>query len=97
MSPAGSRTVASSVAFAFPFTLGKDTRKLPAGAYSILTHEDTYRGSFEPVYAAVEVELIVEGGGVRSSRLVRPNDLMVALERDAESGRAANDMGRAPN
>lgn len=86
---AGSRTTASSIVFEFPFRLGKDARELPAGTYSIFTHEDTYQGSFEPVYVAVEVELIVATNGVRTSRLVRPVDLKIALERDEETRRRA--------
>jgi len=85
----GSRTTASSVAFEFPFHLGKDARELPAGTYSIFTHEDSYQGSFDPAYVAVEVELVVETNGVRTSRLVRPVDLKIALERDAASGKRA--------
>jgi hypothetical protein len=85
-SSAGSRTTASAVTFAFPFRLGEDPRELPPGIYSIFTHEDTYLGSFDPVYVAVEVELVVETGGGRTSRLVRPIDLQLALERDAALG-----------
>lgn len=88
---AGARTTASTVSFEFPFRLGKDTREMSAGTYSIFTHEDTYGGSFDPVYVAVEVELIVETDGVRTSRLVRPADLKIALERDAAaSGKHAS-------
>lgn len=79
----GSRATFSSVTFEFPFVVGKDTRELAAGTYSISTYEDTYQGGFEPVYVAVEVELVVVNGGERTSRLLRPADLRAALERDA--------------
>ena len=79
----GSRSTASSVSFAHSFRLGADSRELPAGTYAIHTHEDRYESSFDPAYVVVEVELIVETLGRRSSRLVRPIDLEAAMARDA--------------
>lgn len=78
-----SRTTTSTVRFDHAFTVGRDTRELPAGVYAIHTHEEMYEGAFQPLFVQTGVDLVVDRPGGSSTRLLRPADLREALARDA--------------
>jgi len=80
--PHDSRTTASWVRFAHPFRIGRDPRELPPGDYAIHTVEDVYQGAFEPMSVVRSIDLIVEGVGGSTTRVVLPADLRAAQQRD---------------
>lgn len=82
LSLTGTRMTTRTVRFTRPFTLGKDPRELPPGAYTVHMQEERYQGAFEPVYRAISAEFEVPALGGRSIRNIRPADLTRALARD---------------
>lgn len=92
------RTRSSIVHFRGNARIGSDPRVLPAGRYAIHTREEVHQGSFDPVYVATSIDLMVESPGSCSTRVLRPADLHAAMERDARGldDRGENlDRGRA--
>ena len=77
------RTSTSTVHFRNAFRIGRDARVLPAGSYTIHTLEEVHQGAFDPVYVAASIDLVVETNGGSTTRVIRPADLRVALDRDA--------------
>ncbi len=84
------RTRSSTVHFRGNARTGSDPRVLPAGRYAIHTREEVHQGSFDPVYVATSIDLMVESPGSCSTRVLRPADLHAAMERDA---RGLDDRG----
>lgn len=78
----GSRSTASEVVFKHPFTLGRDKRELPAGTYTVHTHQDVYQGAFDPIYVTISVELVVVARGHTMSRFADPAEMKLALSKD---------------
>ncbi|PAX06435.1 hypothetical protein [Sphingomonas lenta] len=95
--PNGTRTTASAVLFARPFRLGRDVRELPAGSYTIHTHEEMFEGAFDPVFVATSIELIVETCGGRASRIIAKSDLDAALARDAARAKLVDEPSETPD
>lgn len=90
LAPSGSRTTSSAVTFVHPFVLGRDSRVLPAGVYTLHTREDAYAGPLHTAYVAVSVELEVhEAAGRIATRVIKPADLDAALARDLACSRNA--------
>ncbi len=88
------RTRSSTVHFRGDVRIGSDPRILPAGRYAIHTREEMHQGSFDPVYVATSIDLMVESLGGCSTRVLRPADLHAALERDA---RGLDDLNENPD
>ena len=78
----GTRTTTSAVNFTRPFRLGKDPRELPPGVYVLHTLEEVYEGAFAPLRLAVSVDFEVPEPGGKEIRVVRPQELAEALERN---------------
>lgn len=78
-----SRTTTSTVRFDHAFTVGRDTRELPAGVYAIHTHEEMCEGASQSLLVQTRVDLVVDRPGGSSTRLLRPADLREALAGDA--------------
>ena len=55
---------------------------------------EVHQGSFDPVYVANSIDLMVEFRGGSSTRVLRPADLHAALERDA---RSLDDLSENPD
>ena len=92
-----SRTTTSTVRFDHAFTVGRDTRELPAGVYAIHTHEEMYEGAFQPLFVQTGVDLVVDRPGGSSTPLIRPADLREALARDVAQSSLLNQPSENPD
>lgn len=83
--------------FAYPFQLGRDPRELPAGVYAIHTVEDIYQGTFEQVSVVRSIDIVVEGVGGSSTRIVQPADFRAAQQRDDAHARQLDGLNENPD
>lgn len=83
------RTSTKTVVFVKPFHLAGVDGALPEGRYEVDTDEEFLEGISFPVYRRIRtlIHLPVGSGapGVRQTLAIDPDNLDMALERDAES------------
>lgn len=81
------RTTRTTVTFAHPFFLGDVDEKLPAGSYDVETEEELLEGlsfhAYRRVFTVVHLPADATQPGVRRSLTTRPEDLDIAIARDA--------------
>ena len=79
------RTSRKTVTFKTPFTLDGVGRRLPAGAYEVVTDEELIEGLSFPAYRRVSTMMLVPGQLSRSVEMVTVDPLMLAeaLAREA--------------
>jgi hypothetical protein len=91
------RTKRETVTFVNPFLLKDIGRKLPAGAYEVVTDEELIEGLSFPVYRRVSTMIMVPAPAPRTSSIemltIDPRELEGALKRDAATRHSQQDEG----
>lgn len=94
------RTKRETVTFVHPFLLKDIGRKLPAGAYEVVTDEELIEGLSFPVYRRVSTMIMVAALAPRMSSIemltIDPRELEAALKLDAANRESQDDGGANP-